>query len=184
MQGLLAADTPWISVALVSLMILHTLIPVPAEILAVGAGIVLGPVWGFLTIWVGAMLGAYLGFWLARTFGQPFVRHWVATHRLERVQRWLRQIDIVLSFNLINYALGLTPISWWQFTWTTGVGIVPGTVLMVAFGAYLQDWRVLTMMTMGGLLVGGGSYFLLRRRMATPPIQCPTSRPPALRIDE
>lgn len=193
MQRLLAADTPWIPIVLVSLMILHTLVPVPAEILAVGAGIALGPVWGFITIWVGAMLGAYLGFWLARTFGQRFVRRWVAMHRLERVQHWLQQIDIplllaarllpILSFNLINYALGLTPISWWQFTWTTGVGIVPGTVLMVAFGAYLHDWRVLIMMTAGGLLVGGGSYFMLRWRKATPPTRCTASQPPALRID-
>jgi uncharacterized membrane protein YdjX (TVP38/TMEM64 family) len=193
-QRLLAADTPWIPVVLISLMVLHTLVPVPAEILAVGAGMVLGPVWGFVTIWIGAMLGAYLGFWFARTFGQPLVRRLVAPHRLERVQHWLRRIDMplllavrllpVLSFNLINYALGLTPISWWQFTWTTGVGIVPGTVLMVAFGAHLHDWRMLTIMTVGALLIGGGGYLMLRRRMATHPAQCTTSRPPALRIDE
>jgi uncharacterized membrane protein YdjX (TVP38/TMEM64 family) len=40
----------------------------------------------------------------------------------------------VISFNLINYAAGLTAISWWTFTWATGVGILPLTCLMVVMG--------------------------------------------------
>ena len=28
----------------------------------------------------------------------------------------------VISFNLINYAAGLTAISWWTFSWATGIG--------------------------------------------------------------
>jgi len=37
----------------------------------------------------------------------------------------------VISFNLINYAAGLTTISWWTFTWATALGILPLTCLMV-----------------------------------------------------
>jgi hypothetical protein len=33
--------------------------------------------------WIGAMLGAYVGFFLARTLGQPMVRHLVPPERLE-----------------------------------------------------------------------------------------------------
>ena len=40
----------------------------------------------------------------------------------------------VIAFNLINYAAGLTAISWWTFIWTTGLGILPLTVLMVTMG--------------------------------------------------
>jgi len=40
----------------------------------------------------------------------------------------------VISFNLINYAAGLTNVSWWTFTWATGLGILPLTFLMVLFG--------------------------------------------------
>jgi membrane protein DedA with SNARE-associated domain len=35
---------------------------------------------------------------------------------------------------LINYGAGLTKISWWTFTWTTGVGILPITIIMVTMG--------------------------------------------------
>jgi uncharacterized membrane protein YdjX (TVP38/TMEM64 family) len=175
----LAATTVWLPLVIVGLMVLHTLVPVPAEILALAAGMALGPVWGLVTIWVGAMLGAYLGFFLARIFGQPLVRRLVAPQHLERAQRWVEHVDIslllavrlmpVLSFNLINIALGLTRISWWRFTWTTGVGIVPVTVLMVVFGAYLDDWRVLIFMTLVALLVCLGGYGILRRHHRTVP---------------
>jgi uncharacterized membrane protein YdjX (TVP38/TMEM64 family) len=174
LRRLLAATTVWLPLVIVGLMVLHTLVPVPAEILAFAAGMALGPVWGVVTIWVGAMLGAYFGFFLARTFGQPLVRRLVAPQHLERAQRWVERVDIpillavrlipVLSFNLINVALGLTRISWWRFTWTTGVGIVPLTVFMVVFGAYLDDWRILALITLAVLLVCLGGYGVLRWR--------------------
>ena len=176
-QRILAATPVWLPLVIIGLMILHTLVPVPAEFLAVAAGMTLGPLWGFVTIWIGAMLGAYLGFLLARAFGQPVLRLLVSPARLERSQRWLRQIDIpillavrllpILSFNLINFALGLTTISWWRFSWTTAVGIVPATVLMVTFGAHLNDWRVLVVMALAALLLCLGGYAVLNRRQAS-----------------
>ena len=176
-QRLLASTPVWLPLVIIGLMILHTLVPVPAEFLALAAGMTLGPLWGFVTIWIGAMLGAYLGFLLARAFGQPVLRLLVKPARLERSQRWLQQIDIpillavrllpVLSFNLINFALGLTTISWWRFSWTTAVGIVPATVLMVTFGAHLSDWRMLVLMSLAALLLCLGGYAVLNRRQAS-----------------
>ena len=175
-QRLLASTPVWLPLVIIGLMILHTLVPVPAEFLALAAGMTLGPLWGFVTIWIGAMLGAYLGFLLARAFGQPVLRVLVKPARLERSQRWLQQIDIpillavrllpILSFNLINFALGLTTISWWRFGWTTAVGIVPATVLMVTFGAHLSDWRILVLMVLAALLLCLGGYAVLNRRQA------------------
>ena len=171
----LVANTPtWLPLAIVGLMILHTLVPVPAEFLALAAGMTLGPFWGFVTIWIGAMLGAYLGFWLTRAFGRPVLSLLVSPSRLERSERWLQKIDVpvllavrllpVLSFNLINFALGLTTISWWRFSWTTALGIVPATVLMVVFGAHLDDWRTLALMSAAAVLLCLGGYVMMRRR--------------------
>jgi uncharacterized membrane protein YdjX (TVP38/TMEM64 family) len=158
----------WLPVLLVGLMILHTLVPVPAELLALAAGMALGPVWGTVTIWIGAMLGAYVGFFLARALGQPFLRHIVSPARIERLQQWLQQTDEplllavrllpLISFNLVNFALGLSAIGWWRFTWTTAVGIVPVTVCVVVFGAHLDDWRILLLVTLAACLVGWIGY--------------------------
>ncbi|HEY7490720.1 MAG TPA: VTT domain-containing protein [Candidatus Tectomicrobia bacterium] len=182
---LLGTTTLWLPLTLVGLMVLHTLIPLPAEVLALAAGMTLGPFWGVVTIWIGAMLGACLGFFLARALGQPFLQYVVAPQRLQRWQQRLCQADVslllalrllpVISFNLINYALGLSTIGWWRFLWTTGVGIVPITVVVVVFGAHLGDWRILTLITLVAVLIGVGGYLLWRHRH---PIPWPRSRPP------
>jgi uncharacterized membrane protein YdjX (TVP38/TMEM64 family) len=175
---LLGTTTLWLPWALVGLMVLHTVLPIPAELLALAAGMTLGPFWGVVIIWIGAMLGAALGFFLTRTLGQPFLQYVVAPQRLQRWQRRLCQVDVplllalrllpVISFNLINYALGLSTIGWWRFLWTTGVGIVPITVVVVVFGAHLGDWRMLILMTLVAILVGIGGYLLWRHRRTTP----------------
>ena len=50
----------------------------------------------------------------------------------------------VISFNVINYAAGLTNISWLTFTWATGVGILPLTILMVVMGDQIEhlSWEL------------------------------------------
>ena len=175
----LLADTPmWLPIAFIGLMILHTLIPLPAELLALAAGMTLGPVWGTVTIWIGAMLGAYLGFFLSRSLGEPFLRYLVPAPRFARLKGWLQQADVplllaarllpIISFNLVNFALGLSAIGWWRFTWTTAIGILPVTVFVVVFGAHLHDWRMLVLMTLAGGLVALYGYRLWRRRMHLP----------------
>ena len=57
---------------------------------------------------------------------------WAGKHAAEMV--FLARFLPVISFNLVNYAAGLTKISWWTFGWTTGVGILPVTILMAAMG--------------------------------------------------
>jgi uncharacterized membrane protein YdjX (TVP38/TMEM64 family) len=157
-------------------MIMHTLIPLPAELLAIAAGMLLGTFWGFVTIWVGAILGAYLGFFLARSFGRDLVQRLAHQRRLQRLQGWLHRTDIplllalrlvpIISFNLVNFALGLTTLGWWRFTWTTAVGIVPATAVMVALGAHLYDWQLLIALSLAAIAVGLGGYWVLHRRSA------------------
>ncbi len=164
----------WVAMSLIGLMVIHTLVPLPAELLAVVAGMTLGPLWGSLTIWSGAMLGAALGFYLARTLGRPFLQHLITLRRLEVWLSRLQDMDVlyllavrllpIISFNLINYALGLSPIGWWRFFWTTSIGIIPVTILAVVFGAYLQEWWMLVLMAGIALGVGLGGYMLLQRR--------------------
>jgi uncharacterized membrane protein YdjX (TVP38/TMEM64 family) len=67
----------------------------------------------------------------------------------------------------VNFALGLSPVGWWRFTWTTALGILPVTVFVVVFGAHLDDWRMLLLMSVAAGLVGwiGYRFWRTRRRM-------------------
>ena len=134
----------WSAVVAVLLMVLHCFIPFPAEFVGMANGMLFGPVWGVAVTWIGAMLGAWLAFGLARTLGRPFLCHVLRPSRLATLDRLVAQGGAstllfsrfvpVISFNLINYAAGLTAMSWWSFTWATALGILPLTVLVVLAG--------------------------------------------------
>lgn len=141
----------WGILASIGLMVLHSFVPFPAELVALANGMLYGPVWGTLVTWSGAMLGAFLAFGLSRLLGRPFVEAMVARHDWQRLDEWtgehapqmvfLARFLPVISFNLVNYAAGLTRISWWTFGWTTGLGILPMTTLMAVMGAHATTMR-------------------------------------------
>ena len=169
----------WGVAGAIVLMVLHSFVPFPAEIVAMANGMLYGPFWGTVITWTGAMLGAYLAFGLARWLGRPFVRAMVAERHHEQLDDWvarqgggmlfLSRFVPVISFNLINYAAGLTAISWWTFTWATGLGILPLTFLMVLMGDGLWSgetgaWLWLVLAALCGWLVW---WSLTRRRPDT-----------------
>lgn len=133
----------------IGLMVLHSFVPFPAEVLAIANAMVYRPLWGGVITWIGAMLGGYLAFGIARTFGRPLVqrivpaKHWSSldswSYRQGGVALLLSRLMPVIAFNLINYAAGLTKVSWWTFTWATGLGILPLTVLLSVAGGRVTD---------------------------------------------
>jgi len=119
-------------------------------LLAVATGLALGPLWGGIAVWTAAVSAASLEFLLARRLGQPVLHRVVAPQRLAQAQRRLGRAEIpmllavrllpAISFNLTNVALGMTAVGWWRFAWTTAVGILPMTAIMVGSGAGLGEW--------------------------------------------
>ena len=165
-------------VASIALMVLHSFVPFPAEFIAIANGMLFGLGWGVVITWTGAMLGAFAAFGLARLLGRPFVARMVRGKDWERMDDWatdhgwkillISRFIPVIAFNLINYAAGLTGVSWFTFTWTTGVGILPATILMVLVGdnIELMTWEVWLLLLAGGIvlwLVVGRGVFRLNR---------------------
>lgn len=155
----------WGVLASIGLMVLHSFVPFPAEFLAIANGMVYGPVWGLVITWTGAMLGAFLAFGLARVLGRPFVemmvakKHWHLLDEWAVAQGWrlvlVSRFIPIISFNLINYAVGVTRISWWTFAWATGIGILPATTLMVLAGDSLEAFTAEIW-----LMIGAGALAL------------------------
>jgi uncharacterized membrane protein YdjX (TVP38/TMEM64 family) len=166
----------WGHLAVVALMVLHCFVPFPAEILALCAGAVYGTLWGSVLIWTGAMIGASLSFALARWLGQPFINAVLVPHHQARLDGWtmnqgaatllVARFIPVIAFNLINYAAGLTRVSWGTFLWTTGLGILPLTVLMVWMGAAMMGltWPWLLGVSATGIVVVCVGHWWVRRR--------------------
>lgn len=163
MADWLRSSGVWAPLIVIALMVLHSFIPFPAEILALCAGAVFGTVMGSALIWFGAMLGALVAFGLARHLGREAVEGWLSEARAAELRRWAgdhgamtllaARLVPVIAFNLINYAAGLTPVRLWTFTWTTALGILPVTVLSCWLGAEMR--------AMSWPLIAGVSALLL-----------------------
>ena len=156
----------------IALMTVHSFIPFPAELMALANGLVYGTIFGTLITWAGAMLGAQAAFWTARSFGRSIVERHVHADRRARIDRWIARngtfalltmrLMPVIAFNLVNYAAGLARVGWWTFTWTTAIGILPLTFLMVAAGDQLKDFP---MRLVGALLLAGLLLWILFKRL-------------------
>jgi uncharacterized membrane protein YdjX (TVP38/TMEM64 family) len=155
----------WGVLASIGLMIVHSFIPFPAELLACANGMIYGAVWGTVITWTGAMLGAVIAFGLARRLGRPFVERMVARRNWGALDDWaarngwqvalISRFIPVIAFNLINYAAGLVRMRWWRFIWTTSLGILPLTVLMVVMGDNIESlgWETWLLLLIGGLIL-------------------------------
>lgn len=117
--------------------------PVPGGPILIAGGAAYGPFWGTVYGLVGIELGSLMAFLLARVLGAEAVRRWIgdqAMRRLEGSETTLLTIVFVsrlipiISFDVVSYAAGLTPLRLWRFALANLAGIVPMTVLLVLVG--------------------------------------------------
>lgn len=117
--------------------------PLPGGPILIAAGAAYGPFWATLYGLIGIELGSVIAFLLARVLGAEAVRRWLgeqATRRLEGSETTLMAIVFVsrliplISFDVVSYAMGLTPLRLWRFALANLAGIVPMTVLLALVG--------------------------------------------------
>lgn len=122
--------------------------PLPAFVLTFTNGLMFGWVWGTLLSWASAMMGAALCFWIARSLGRPVVERLVGGSKALEVSdmffsRYGSRAILVsrllpfISFDIISYGAGLTPVSFWKFLLATGIGQLPATLIYSYLGQNL-----------------------------------------------
>jgi len=131
------------------LMVFQSVIaPLPAFVLTFTNGLLFGWAWGALLSWSSAMVGAALCFWIARALGRPAVERLVGGTRALEVSdlffaRYGNRAVLIsrllpfVSFDIISYGAGLTPISFRSFLVATGIGQLPATLLYSYLGPNL-----------------------------------------------
>jgi uncharacterized membrane protein YdjX (TVP38/TMEM64 family) len=171
-EDLIRSWGAWGVVGSIGLMVAHSFIPFPAEVLALANGMLYGPLWGSVVTWFGAMLGASAAFALARILGRPLLQRLLAPGEYEALAQWSRErgglalliarLIPVIAFNLLNYAAALTEISWWTFLWATGLGILPLTVVLAVLGDNVLAMPLWAWLALGAAVAA--SWALLQRR--------------------
>lgn len=107
---------------------------------AIGAAI-FGPYWGFLYVWLGAMIGSSLAFFIGRYLGRDFAGSLIG----DRLKRYDDAIErngfatvlylrlIYFPFTPMNFGMGLTKVRFWDYFSATALGIIVGTFIFTFF---------------------------------------------------
>ncbi len=134
---------PWAPVAFMLLYALAAVLFLPGSLLTIAGGALFGPFWGTFYSLTGATLGAALAFLIAR----HLAGEWVARRsgaRLQRIMagvaaegwRFVAFVRLVplFPYNLLNYALGLTPLRLSHYLVTTYLCMLPGAFAYTYLG--------------------------------------------------
>jgi uncharacterized membrane protein YdjX (TVP38/TMEM64 family) len=155
-QELLLYALTWIEslgvvggMAFIGLYIVATVAFLPGSILTLGAGIVFGVFLGSLYVFVGATLGAIAAFFVGRYFARNWISQKIADNpKFAAIDTAVAQsgfkivlltrLSPVFPFILLNYAFGITGVSFKDYA-LGAIGMIPGTVLYVYIGSLAGD---------------------------------------------
>lgn len=123
--------------------VLRPLILFPATFLTAASGLLWGPVGGVLYTIVGENLSAMFAFWLGRYFGRDLFAE-TKFKFLKGLDSRIREHGFMtvlilrlayMPFDPVNFGCGLTGIRFGEYAAATFLGILPGIVSFVYFGA-------------------------------------------------
>jgi radical SAM/Cys-rich protein len=122
---------------------------VPGSLLTLAGGAIFDLGWGTVYVFVAAVIGSSVAFLVARHGARRFVERRLGdSARFAAVDRaigeqglkivFLLRLSPAFPFSLLNYALGLTRISFRDYL-LASIGMLPGTVLYVYYGKLVGD---------------------------------------------
>jgi uncharacterized membrane protein YdjX (TVP38/TMEM64 family) len=120
---------------------------VPGTFLTAIGAAVFGPYRGFVYVWLGAMLGSSLAFFIGRYLGRDFAASLIG-NRLKRYDDAIERNGfatvlylrlIYFPFTPMNFGMGLTKVHFRHYFFGTALGIVVGTFVFTFFIGTLRD---------------------------------------------
>ena len=120
---------------------------VPGTLLTALGAAIFGSYWGFMYVWVGAMVGSSAAFWIGRTLGREFATS-VIGDRLKKYDDAIGRNGfaavlylrlVYFPFTPLNFGMGLTKVRFWDYFAGTGLGILVGTFIFTFFIGTLKE---------------------------------------------
>lgn len=139
----------WAPVAYMVLYAAGVCLFLPGTLLTGLGAAIFGAYWGFLYVWVGAMLGAGTAFLIGRTLGRDFAASLIG----DRLKKYDDAIErngfatvlylrlVYFPFTPMNFGMGLTKVRFRDYLLGTGLGIIVGTFIFTFFiGTVKEVW--------------------------------------------
>ncbi|MCD6223921.1 MAG: TVP38/TMEM64 family protein [Deltaproteobacteria bacterium] len=120
---------------------------IPGTLLTGLGAAIFGAYWGFLYVWAGAMLGSSAAFFIGRTLGRDFAASLIGT-RLKKYDDGIERNGfatvlylrlVYFPFTPMNFGMGLTKVSFRDYFFGTGLGIIVGTFIFTFFIGTLKE---------------------------------------------
>ncbi|BCL35411.1 TVP38/TMEM64 family protein [Nostoc sp. MS1] len=178
-QSWLKAAGIWAPITYVAIYVIATILILPSTALNLTGGAIFGVWMGTFWTSVGAIIAAIAAFIFARTVGREIIAQKLAG-RWQAIDAEVRQGAIfymfairlmpILPYGLVNFAAGLTSISFKDYLIGTALGTVPGILPFVLLGSSgfkaIRSGEILPVvgaLALIGLLVGGSTWYRRRR---------------------
>jgi uncharacterized membrane protein YdjX (TVP38/TMEM64 family) len=140
----------WGPVFVAAFYIVACILFLPGSVLTLGAGFIFKVFIGTITVSIGSTLGACAAFLVGRTIARDWIsRKIIANEKFAAIDNavgqqgfkivLLTRLSPIFPFNLLNYAFGLTKVSFTKYALASWIGMLPGTVMYVYFGAGLRS---------------------------------------------
>lgn len=133
-------------------MMVYTLAPalfLPGLPITIVGGVLFGPFWGVVYTITGATAGACVAFLISRYATRDIIEAKLTGSRWSRLESevekhgWkvvaFTRLIPLFPFNLLNYALGLTKISFVEYALTTFICMLPACIAFIVFSSSLLD---------------------------------------------
>ena len=137
----------WAPVAYMAIYAVGVSLFLPGTLLTGLGAAIFGAYWGFLYVWIGAMIGASTAFYIGRTLGREFAASLIG----DKLKKYDDAIErngfatvlylrlVYFPFTPMNFGMGLTKVRFRDYVTGTGLGIIVGTFIFTFFIGTLKD---------------------------------------------
>ena len=172
----------WAPIIYIIIYSISTILLLPSTALNLTGGAIFGPWMG--TVWtsIAAIIAATIAFIFTRTVGREAIKKRLAG-KWEAMDAEIRQGGIfymsairllpIIPYGLVNFAAGLTSVTFKDYLLGTMIGTVPGVLPFVMLGSYglkaLKTGDILPLigaLSLIGLLVGGATWYRRHRSLS------------------
>jgi len=139
----------WAPVVYIILYAVGVCLFLPGTLLTGLGAAIFGAYWGFIYVWIGAMLGASGAFLIGRTLAREFASSLIG----DKLKKYDDAIErngfatvlylrlVYFPFTPMNFGMGITKVRFKDYIFGTGLGIIVGTFIFTFFiGTIKEVW--------------------------------------------
>jgi uncharacterized membrane protein YdjX (TVP38/TMEM64 family) len=169
----------WAPIIYILLYTIGTILILPSTPLNLSGGAIFGIWWGTLWTTVAALIAAVVAFYYSRTIGRDWIaakfKGAIAVIDAEMQQGGLFYLFAIrllpiIPYGIVNFAAGLTSISFRDYFLGTIVGTLPGILPFVMMGSGLKAmtqgdiFPLMCALALTGMLVAGATWYRRHRQ--------------------